>query len=568
MAKTDVPIEPEEAKTIIKDLASLLEGNGDAAQLAASLVQHRAPRARADGEQAGIDPKFRTLTEQIPAIIFVASVEKDNIRQAYLSPHVEPVLGFPQREWLDDPSLWYRQLHPEDKQKWSHEAARMLACGEPLSSTYRVMGRDGRIVWLQCEAKLVRDESGKPSFIHGIALDVTAVRKAQANLQITDDAINTPARELERDETQLTEQTAEHEAAEQNLRQSEERFRLLVEGVTDYAIFMLDPQGYVVSWNRGAERIKGYRAEEIIGQHFSRFYSEEDVHRGVPTTMLERARSRGRYEAEGWRLRKDGSKFWANVLITALTDTRGELQGFAKVTRDMTEYKIIQDKLRESERLAGMGATAAVFAHEIGNPLNAISTSLQLLQHQLAKQTHENWIDENLTTVLQEIFRLGTLLADFRSLARPPHLDLSPVNLAQLTAELLALNEADYAQRHIILEKDFPPDLPVVTADAGRLKQALLNLCKNAVEAMLDGGTLAIRGRRAGTRILLEISDTGVGIPKDFDVFELFKTTKENGTGLGLAVVRQIISAHNGTISYRSEPGHETSFTISLPIGR
>ncbi len=556
MAKTDVPLEAQKAERIIKELASLLEGDGDAPRLAASFPQHRAPFAPEGHEEAGIDPKFSTLAEQVPAIIFIAFVDKD-IREAYVSRQIESVLGFPQRAWLDDPTLWYRQLHPDDKQKWSHEAARMLASGEPLFSTYRVIAHDGRIVWLQCDVKMVRNESGKPWFVHGLALDVTRVRETQANLR---------ARELESDQIQR-QQTPEHKAAEQSLRQSEERFRLLVEGVTDYAIFMLDPQGYIVSWNRGAERLKGYRAEEIIGQHFSRFYAEEDVQRGVPATMLERARSRGRYEAEGWRLRKDGSKFWANVLITALTDSNGQLQGFAKLTRDMTEYKMIQDKLRESERLAAMGATAAVFAHEIGNPLNAISTSLQLLQHQLAKQTHDTWIDENLNTVLQEIFRLGTLLADFRSLARPPQLDLSPVNLAQLTAELLALNEAEYAQRHIVLEQDFAPDLPDIMADSARLKQALLNLCKNAVEAMSEGGTLAIRGQQAGSRILLEVSDTGVGIPKDFDVFELFKTTKENGTGLGLAVVRQIISAHNGTISYRSEPGHGTTFMVSLPIG-
>ena len=557
MAKADLPLEAQKAEQIIKHLASLLEGNGDAPRLAASFLQPRSPFAPADHQKADIDPKFSTLAEQVPAIIFIAFVDK-GIREAYVSRQIESVLGFPQRAWLDDPTLWYRQLHPDDKQKWSHEAARMLASGEPLFSTYRVIAHDRRIVWLQCDVKMVCSETGKPWFVHGLALDVTRVRETQANLH---------AQELESIQLQR-QQTPEHKAAEQSLRQSEERFRLLVEGVIDYAIFMLDPQGYIVSWNRGAERIKGYRAEEIVGQHFSRFYLEEDVERGVPATMLERARSRGRYEAEGWRLRKDGSKFWANVLITALTDSNGQLQGFAKLTRDMTEYKMIQDKLRESERLAAMGATAAVFAHEIGNPLNAISTSLQLLQHQLAKQTHDSWIDENLNTVLQEIFRLGTLLADFRSLARPPQLDLSPVNLAQLTAELLALNEAEYAQRHIVLEQDFAPDLPDIMADSGRLKQALLNLCKNAVEAMLEGGTLAIRGHQAGSRILLEVSDTGVGIAKDFDVFELFKTTKENGTGLGLAVVRQIISAHNGTISYRSEPGHGTTFTVSLPIER
>src|SRR2546422_7671223 len=139
---------------------------------------------------------------------------------------------------------------------------------------------------------------------------------------------------------------------------------------------MLAPDGYVVSWNRGAERLKGYAADEIIGKHFSQFYAEEDMQGDLPAKGLAIARSAGRYETTGWRVRKDGSRFWANVLITALTDETGRLYGFAKLTRDMTEQKLIQDRLQESERLAAVGTTAAVFAHEIGNPLNGISTSL------------------------------------------------------------------------------------------------------------------------------------------------------------------------------------------------
>src|SRR3954451_5192253 len=221
MAKTDAPLEAQKAERIIKDLASLLEGDGDAPRLAASVLKDPIVLAPAGQEKAGIDPTVRAVAEQARAIIFVALVDKD-IREAYVSPQVESVLGFPQREWLDDPTLWYRQLHPEDKQRWSHEAARMLASGEPLFSTYRVIARDGRIVWLQCDAKMVRSESGKPWFIHGLALDITAVREIQANLQIADAEIKKPAREL--DSLQVhSQQTPEHKAAEQSLRQSEER---------------------------------------------------------------------------------------------------------------------------------------------------------------------------------------------------------------------------------------------------------------------------------------------------------------------------------------------------------
>ena len=329
---------------------------------------------------------------------------------------------------------------------------------------------------------------------------------------------------------------------------------------------MLDPKGHVVSWNAGARRIKGYSEDEIIGQHFSRFYLPEDVERGKPEEGLQIAEVEERYETEGWRLRKDGGKFWASVVITALRDNTGRLYGFSKLTRDITEWKLMQDKLQESERLAAMGTTAAVFAHEIGNPLNGISSTLQLLQMQTAKEAANAWLTPTLEDLLKEVFRLGTLLDDFRSLARPNQLDLNPTDLPQLVRELLATQSAQCVERGIVVELDLQADLLKPMADARRLKQALLNLCKNAIEAMAEGGKLTIRGYSFNGQVSLEITDTGAGIPDDFHVFELFKTTKHNGSGLGLAIVRQIISAHQGTISYRSQPGKGTTFTISLPL--
>ena len=254
------------------------------------------------------------------------------------------------------------------------------------------------------------------------------------------------------------------------------------------------------------------------------------------------------------------------MVITALRDNTGRLYGFSKLTRDITEWKLMQDKLQESERLAAMGTTAAVFAHEIGNPLNGISSTLQLLQMQTAKEAANAWLTPTLEDLLKEVFRLGTLLDDFRSLARPNQLDLNPTDLPQLVRELLATQSAQCVERGIVVELDLQADLLKPMADARRLKQALLNLCKNAIEAMAEGGKLTIRGYSFNGQVSLEITDTGAGIPDDFHVFELFKTTKHNGSGLGLAIVRQIISAHQGTISYRSQPGKGTTFTISLPL--
>jgi PAS domain S-box-containing protein len=561
-------MDAKEAERILTELAGVF----DASPAARDLGAHFLTRAR--GSSALCDPlprldaRYQTFVEQIPAVIFMASLY-GAFSEAYVSPHIEAVLGYSQAEWLDDPVRWYRQIHPEDKERWSSEAAGMLISGGPLRSVYRVLARDGRVVWLQCDAKLVRDEHGRPWFIHGLAVDITELRETQLRLEAAHAELSTRANQLEAANLRLRAQIAEREAAQKSLRESEERFRLLVDGVTDYAIYMLDADGKVVSWNQGAERLKGYSADEIIGKHFSEFYLEEDIGRGIPEHGLKMAMNKGRYETEGWRRRKDGSKFWANALITALTDHAGQFRGFAKLTRDMSEHKMIQEKLQESERLAAMGTTAAVFAHEIGNPLNGISASLQFLQFQLRARSDDPLLNETLDLALKEIDNLASLLSDFRSLARPQQpqqLDLRPVKLAELVNELVASQAARYVELHICVQQDFPVGLPVVMADSRKLKQALLNLCNNAVEAMPEGGSLTIRGRYSDGFVSLDVADSGVGIPDEFDIFQLFKTTKARGTGLGLPVVRQIVSAHQGMISYQSEPGKGTTFTISLPV--
>ncbi|HEX2227281.1 MAG TPA: PAS domain S-box protein [Candidatus Binatia bacterium] len=557
-----------EAEAVLKGLAGVFEHNPTASDLAAGFLKRGTANSSFRAPLPILGTRYQTLVEQIPAVIFMAALD-GGISEAYVSPHIEAVLGYSQTEWLDDPVRWYRQIHPEDKERWSSEAAGMLVSGAPLSSVYRVLARDGHVVWLQCHAKMVRDEQGKPWFIHGLAVDITELRETQLRLEKAHEDLRSRAAQLEAANARLKSQIAEREAAQKSLRESEERFRLLVDGVKDYGLFMLDGDGYVVSWNQGAERLKGYSAEEIIGKHFSHFYLEQDVRRGVPEQSLRIARSKGRFETEGWRRRKNGSKFWANVLITALRDSAGQFQGFAKLTRDMSEQRAIREKLQEAERLAAMGTTAAAFAHEIGNPLNGISASLQFLQLQLRGKCDDAMVNETVDLALKEIDSLGSLLSDFRSLARPQQpqqLELQAVELANVAKELLASQSAKYVSLRIGAQLDCPMNLPPVMADPRKLKQALLNLCNNAVEAMPGGGSLTIRCRYSDGLASLEVSDTGVGIPDDFDIFQLFKTTKARGTGLGLAIVRQIVSAHQGTISYHSEPGKGTTFTLSFPV--
>jgi signal transduction histidine kinase len=226
-----------------------------------------------------------------------------------------------------------------------------------------------------------------------------------------------------------------------------------------------------------------------------------------------------------------------------------------------------QEKLRESDRLAAMGMTAAVLAHEIANPLNWISTTMQLMQRELLKSPAQDTagFSAELANMQKEINRLGTLLHEFRSLGRPLQLNLTPVNLNEFAAELERVMLPELNQTGVRFERSISSDLPLISADAEALKRVFINLFKNALEAMPDGGALTLKAYRDLGNTIVEVCDTGAGIPEDVDIFAPFSSTKEKGTGLGLMVVRQVLASHGGSISYRSQRGKGTTFLITLP---
>jgi signal transduction histidine kinase len=234
---------------------------------------------------------------------------------------------------------------------------------------------------------------------------------------------------------------------------------------------------------------------------------------------------------------------------------------------EIAERKRTEQKLRDSERLATIGTTAAKLAHEIGNPLNGMATTVQILERHLAKQTApaDDLLISAVQDLAQEISRLHSLVRELRTLARPRSLDLQPIDIAAVAAEVLRREAPYYAEHNIRVEHMFGENLLLVTANNDEITQVLLNLCKNAAEAMPAGGTLKVCGFQSGTHICLEISDTGEGVPAGVNIFEPFVTTKTRGTGLGLAIVQQIIAAHEGTITYTSTPGQGTTFMLTLP---
>ena len=373
--------------------------------------------------------------------------------------------------------------------------------------------------------------------------------------------------------SKLTRDLSERRRHEEALLQSEERFRLLVDGVVDYAIFMLDADGIVTSWNAGAQRIKGYAREEIIGSHFSRFYTDHDVDAGKPWEELALARREGRAQDEGWRVKKDGSTFWARVVITALYDPQGNLRGFAKVTQDLTQSRHIQD-LEKAAR--NVHEFIAVLTHELRNPLAPIRSAVQVLARGEPLSPAQEAMRQ---TIDRQSAQLSRIVEDMVDIVRINQGKLSmasePVNLASVVHRALeAAAPLIEAARHRVT-LDLPPEDLVVAGDVDRLTQLLTNLLRNAARYTPDEGGIEVRARRDAAAALVAVRDTGRGIAADMHerIFDMFVQGREpleridGGLGVGLALARRIAEAHGGTLTVSSEgEGKGSEFTLRMPL--
>jgi PAS domain S-box-containing protein len=379
----------------------------------------------------------------------------------------------------------------------------------------------------------------------------------------------------------ITRDLSERKLAEDTLRRSEEQFRLLLQGVTDYAIYMLGPDGKVSSWNAGAEKIKGYRPEEIIGEHFSRFYSEEDRQIGAPQAALETAAREGRFEKEGWRVRKDGTKFWANVVIDPIRGSDGAVLGFAKITRDITERKRAEGALEQarealfqSQKMDAIGQLTGGVAHDFNNLLMAVLGSLELLRKRLPDDPKMFRLIDN---AIQGAQRGSVLTQRMLSFARRQELKSVPIDVPELLKGMLAFLQSSLGPS-IRIETRFPDNLKWVLADANQLELAILNLSVNARDAMPKGGAIIISGReenilageRQGRFIRLSIKDTGAGMDNTTlaRAMEPFFTTKGvgKGTGLGLSMVHGMAEQLGGKFVLKSQEGEGTTAELWLPI--
>jgi PAS domain S-box-containing protein len=380
----------------------------------------------------------------------------------------------------------------------------------------------------------------------------------------------------------ITRDLTERRAAEQALNRSQEQFRLLVQGVSDYAIYLLDPDGHVSSWNSGAERIKGFSAEEVIGRHFSEFYTEEDRKAGEPEQSLWIAKQEGHAEREGWRLRKDGCRFWAHVVIDAIHDYEGRLLGFAKVTRDTTEKRESEEALErtrealaQAQKMEAIGQLTGGIAHDFNNILAAIMGSVELA---LKRLPEDQRVTPLLNNALQGAQRGALLTQRMLAFARKQELNVAVVDLPMLVRGMAEFADRSLGpQVEVLLE--FPERLPKVRADANQLEIALLNLMVNARDAMGGNGIITISASPErcssdslprGEYVRLEVADTGIGMDEATRARaqEPFFTTKGlgAGTGLGLSMAHGFAAQSGGKLEIVSAPGTGTSVTIWLPV--
>jgi len=459
-----------------------------------------------------------------------------------------------------------RALPLADAPWWSalphaREQARIAVACAAGGATVRIETElglaDGQALPIELSIVPLRDAAGRVSGLVVAATDLSARRHTEA---------------------MLARQAVERSAA---LAESERRFERLIQGVTDYAIIMLDPRGRVVSWNAGAARINGYAAEEILGRSFECFYTEEDRAAGLPARNLAEAARVGRSESEGWRLRRDGSRFWAVAVVDAITDEEGRPAGFAKITRDITARREMHRQLMQAQKMEAIGQLTGGIAHDFNNLLQAVSSNLELARTAVAQDSALR-ADRLIGNALRSIGRAGRLTSQLLAFSRRQILRAERSRVSDVVADMpdLLHRASGVAVR---VETRADPALWSCRIDPGEFESALLNLMLNAHDAMPQGGTVTVSMTNArlgaveakalelapGDYVRVDVADTGTGMSPEIlaHAFEPFFTTKEvgRGSGLGLSQVLGFTKQSGGSLVVDSRPGRGTTVSLLFP---
>lgn len=370
----------------------------------------------------------------------------------------------------------------------------------------------------------------------------------------------------------ITRDLTERREAEESIRLSEERLRLLIDGVREYAIFLLSPEGLVVSWNAGAQRINGYQAGEIIGRHFSIFYPPDAVSGGKPDWELSTASELGSVEDEGWRIRKDGTRYWANVVLTALNSPEGKNLGFVKITRDLTDRRRIEELLHADRQ---KNEFLALLTHELRNPLAPIRNALHVLAQPGVEPAMTAQVRDIAWRQVDHMSRLLDDLLDVTQISQGRiELRRERVSLNRIITRSVEDTAPILTERHHQLTLDIPRESAWIDADPARLEQVFTNLLINAAKYTDPGGRITVTVRQEGSLVVTRIRDTGIGIDPLIaaSIFDLFvqgerRTMRSaGGVGIGLTLVRRLVELHGGTVDVLSAgPGKGSEFAVSLP---
>jgi PAS domain S-box-containing protein len=343
----------------------------------------------------------------------------------------------------------------------------------------------------------------------------------------------------------------------------EKQARLLLPA-SDAILIRRFSSGRIVFWNHGAQRLYGWSKKSAMGMPVFNLLQTKLPE--PPREIKAKLRRHGCWTGKLVQTRKDGRKIVVASYWSLRQSPNGGPTEILEVNYHVADKKQSSERAQEIERLARVGTMAAMFAHEVANPLSGLSASLQFAQSDLQKPNVDvSTLRATLQAAVQEVDRLVSLLREFRSLAMPQSLDLKLTDLQEIIKEILALEKIAYRAAGITVKTDFESSSAPVLIDPAKMKQVVLNLCKNAIEAMGNGGCLTVKVFRSERMVVMEIGDSGIGVSHGMNIFESFKTTKRDGSGLGLALVQQIVSAHNGTIKYTTEAGHGTTFKVCLP---